>query len=161
MSADNHVAGVRLLETGILVEFRNVDMHVSPGPDDAEFGVRVELRLGTDEDDAADVVEWGAFGFLFVLGVLSFADARARGISTTKYQEKDDFFVSDFLDCLTFKRGELHFHADYVRGRRMKTDIIVRTDGTVTLTTWGRGKAALRWLDQLKGKKFMQVVNAQ
>jgi hypothetical protein len=40
----------------------------------------------------------------------------------------------------------------------MKTDINVRSDGTVTLSTWGRGEAALRWLDRLKGKKLMELV---
>ena len=40
----------------------------------------------------------------------------------------------------------------------MKTDVTIRADGTVTLTTWGRGKAALRWLDRLKGKKLMEAV---
>jgi hypothetical protein len=27
----------------------------------------------------------------------------------------------------------------------------------VTLTTWGRGQSALRWLDKLQGKKMMDV----
>jgi hypothetical protein len=45
------------------------------------------------------------------------------------------------------------FCADYLRGRSLKTDIIVRPNGTVTLTTRGRGKTAWRWLDTLKGKK--------
>ena len=55
-------------------------------------------------------------------------------------------------------RGELHFYADYIRGRRLKTDIVVRKDGTATLQTFGRGKAAVRWLEKLQGKKMMQFV---
>ncbi|MCG6861742.1 MAG: hypothetical protein LJE70_10760 [Chromatiaceae bacterium] len=40
----------------------------------------------------------------------------------------------------------------------MKTEVTVRPDGTVTLTTWGRGKSALHWLDRLQGKKRVQAV---
>jgi hypothetical protein len=57
-----------------------------------------------------------------------------------------------------FEISGLRFYADYIRGRSMKTDITVRSDGTVRLTTWGRGEAALRWLDRLKGKKLMELV---
>jgi hypothetical protein len=35
---------------------------------------------------------------------------------------------------------------------------MVRSNGTVTLETTSRGKAALHWLEQLKGKKLMQLV---
>ena len=104
------------------------------------------------------MVEWAAFGFIFVLAVLSFADARPRGISEVDYSAKDDLTVADFLEGLSFGTRGLHFRADYIRGRSMKTDITVRSDGTVTLTTWGRGEAALRWLDRLKGKKLMELV---
>ena len=40
----------------------------------------------------------------------------------------------------------------------MKTEVTIRPDGTVRLTTWGRGKSALHWLDRLQGKKRIQVV---
>lgn len=69
------------------------------------------------------------------------------------YRERDELSVSDFFEGLAFRRGELHFRADYIRGRRVKTDITVRSDGSVTVTTVGRGKAPFRWLDRLKGKK--------
>jgi hypothetical protein len=39
------------------------------------------------------------------------------------------------------------------------TRVVVRSNGTVTLETPGRGKAALRWLEQPQGKKLMQLVN--
>jgi hypothetical protein len=58
-----------------------------------------------------------------------------------------------------FLRGELHFDADYIRGRRVKTHIVVRSNGTCTIETVGRGKAALRWLERLRGKKHLQVVS--
>jgi len=40
----------------------------------------------------------------------------------------------------------------------MKTDIAVRKDGQLTLSTWNRGQAALRWLDRLQGKKMLTLV---
>ena len=65
--------------------------------------------------------------------------------------------VSALANC-SIRRGALHFQADYIRGRRVKTDITVRSDGSVTVTTVGRGRAPLRWLDRLKGKKAMRIV---
>lgn len=65
-----------------------------------------------------------------------------RNLSVADYSEKDDLRLADFMECLRFVRGELHFDADYIRGRRIKTRV-VRADGTVRLETIGRGKAAL------------------
>jgi hypothetical protein len=42
----------------------------------------------------------------------------------------------------------------------VKTDVEVRPNGTVELATRGRGKAALRWLDRLKGKKLLEVIES-
>ncbi len=50
-------------------------------------------------------------------------------------------------------------HGDYIRGRRLKTSITVKADGAVILETVGRGKAALRWLDRMKGKKMISLIN--
>lgn len=55
-------------------------------------------------------------------------------------------------------RPSLRFSADYVRGRRMKTEVVLQPDGSGTLSTMGRGKAAILWLERLKGKKRWQVV---
>lgn len=159
MNADDQFAAVELIESGTLVEFRILDVKIQPALDEAEFGVQVDLQLGTEEEqDVSNDVEWGSFGFLFVLGTFSFADARPRGSSGAEFRENDEFGVADFLKGLTFARGELHFTADYLRGRRMKTSIVVRSEGTVTLATLGRGKSALRWLDRLQGKKAMTLV---
>jgi hypothetical protein len=72
--------------------------------------------------------------------------------------EEDEFGVTDLFDGLRYVQGELHFSADYLRGRSMKTDIVVRPNGTATLTTQGRGKTTWRWLDRLKGKKHLEPV---
>jgi hypothetical protein len=158
MTTDDRSAGMHLLEKGTLVDFKILDVQVMPGPDDAEFGLRIDLRLGGDDEDSSDV-EWGGLGFCFVLAVLSFADARPRGASEMDYEKDDQITLVDFLGGLSFVRGELHFRGDYIRGRRLKTDITVKADGAVTLETVGRGKAALLWLDRLKGKKIMSLIS--
>ncbi len=79
---------------------------------------------------------------------------------TDQTRTQDDFTVDDFFACLTYAQNGLHLRADYIRGRSMKMDITIRPDGTVTLTTWGRGQSALRWLDKLQGKKLMDVVQS-
>lgn len=153
----------RLLETGVAVPFRVVKEEVLPSADASEFGMRVTLQLEDPEDpeeDAQDLVEWGAFAFLFVLALLSVADARPRGFSENEYSETDELRLADFLDGLTFRRGTLHFHADYVRGRCVKTGITVTAEGSVTIETVGRGKAPLRWLDRLKGERGLRVVGS-
>lgn len=155
------LAGVELLRTGTLVPVRIVEETVLPSPDEAEFGLRLALSFddGDDpEEDCADAVEWGALGFLFVIGVLSFADARSRGVSEQDYVEGDEFGVADFLAGLKFCNGALQLDTDYLRGRRMKTRVVVRPDGTGTIETTGRGKTALRWIARLKGETPLQAI---
>ncbi len=163
MSDNDRMVGHHLLETGVVVPFRLLEHEILPAPDQAEFGVRLKLKFEADDEDEdpEDIVEWGAFGFMFVLVVLSFADARPREASALDYRETDELTVSDFLACLSFRRGALAFRADYIRGRRMKTEIVVGSDGSVTLTTIGRGKAPFHWLDRIQGKKAMRVIDGE
>jgi hypothetical protein len=166
MASEAQVIGYELIKTGSLVSFRIVEEEVLATPDEAEFGMRLLLTFvaedgedDQDEDEVAEgTAEWGAFGFMFVLGVLSFAEARPRNASSVDYHEKDEFTVADFIEGLRFVRGELHFDADYIRGRRIKTRVAVHANGTVRLETTGRGKAVLRWLERLQGKKPLQLV---
>jgi hypothetical protein len=158
--------GHELLKTGLQVSFCIVEEEVLPALDEAEFGMRLLLKFvaqegedDQDEDDvAADTAEWGAVGFIFALSVLSFDEARPRNQSSIDYHEKDEFSVADFIQGLRFVRGELHFEADYIRGRRLTTVIAVRANGTVRLETTGRGKAVLRWLERMQGKKLLHLV---
>jgi hypothetical protein len=90
--------------------------------------------------------------------VLSFANARPRGYSEKEYDTEDDFEVVQPIEHLRYERGTLRFDSEYVRGRCMKTDITVRPNGCVTLSTRCRGEAALRWLDRLKVKKLLAAV---
>lgn len=116
--------------------------------------VRIEGRLGPEQDgDSTDDVERYAFGFIYALGMLSFADARPCGSSAMLFEKKDEWAAEDMLRYLRFIRGELHFHADYERGRWIKTTIIVRADGRFTLETVNRGEAATRWVAKVQGKR--------
>src|SRR3972149_3502067 len=133
MTENDRVVGHHLLETGVVVPCRLLEHEILPAPDPAEFGARLKLKFEPDDEDEEpeDIVEWGAFGFLLVLAVPSFGDARPRESSALDYRETDEFTVSDFLSSLSFRRGALEFRADYIRGRRIKTDIIVRSNGAV------------------------------
>ncbi|MCC7384632.1 MAG: hypothetical protein IT384_22480 [Deltaproteobacteria bacterium] len=110
-------------------------------------------QLDEDADpDECSTVEWGALGFVFALAVLSFAGARPRGYSEKEYTAEDDFEVVELIEHLRYERGELRFAADYVKGRCMKTDVTVRPNGRVTLSTRCRGEAAL---NALAGETFI------
>lgn len=151
----------QLLHDATLAEIGVSETQIAPtGADDRH--VRIEGRLGLEEDEDGDPVndaEHFAFGFIYALGVLSFADARPRGVSGMHFEENDDWSVGDMLRHLTFERGELHFYADYVRGRCMKTTVIVRGNGTFLLDTVNRGEAATRWIAKLQGKKMLRPVD--
>jgi len=97
-------------------------------------------------------------GMMAPMSLLSFEDARPRGVSGMHFEETDTWTVGDMVRHLQFEKGELHFYADYVRGRCMKTTIIIRADGTFTLDTVNRGEAMTRWIAKLQGKKILSAV---
>jgi hypothetical protein len=152
-------AGYQLLETASLVDFKRGEPLIQTCTDGENLFLQVDLVFGVDdEDEPEDIAEWASFGLIFTLAVLSFADARPRGHSDIDFVDDDEFTVADLFECLRFANGELRFSADYLRGRCMKTDITVRRDGRVILSTRNRGQAALRWLDRLQGKKTLKLV---
>lgn len=159
MKTEDRNAAYALLADGTLVDFDVIDSKITATPDKTNVSVTIELVFKADEEsEPEEVVEWGSFGFIFALAVLSFADARPRGFSDQEYNEHDEFNIADFHQCLTFNKTGLHFSADYIRGRCLKTDITVRPNGTVQISTRNRGRISLRWLDRLKGKKLMQLL---
>lgn len=159
MDTEQRQAGFRLLEQAVATEFEILRSEVFAGPDGAEFGFRIELQFVRDADETSPYDESGALGFLFALGVLSFSDARPRGASERDYREQDEFGVVDFIDCLSHTvDGRLRFHADYLRGRRMKTRVDVPPEGPVVIDTQGRGKSAEHWLARLRGARPLQPV---
>ena len=157
MHTEQRQAGFRLLEQAAVTEFEILRSEVIAGPDGGEFGLRIELQFVRDADESLSSDESGALGFLFAMGVLSFADARPRGASERDYREQDEFGLDDFVDCLSHTvGGHLRFDADYVRGRRMKTRIDVPPAGPVVIDTQGRGKSAEHWLARLRGARQLR-----
>src|SRR5258708_7530465 len=152
-----------LIHSATLAEILVADIAINPTTADDKH-VRIEGRLGREEGENGEPtsdVEHYAFGFIYALGALSFEDARPRGVSEMHFEENDSWTVGDMVRRLTFERGELHFYADYVRGRCMKTTVIVRADGTFMLDTVNRGEAATRWIAKLQGKKILSAVAAE
>jgi hypothetical protein len=142
-----------LIRDGTLFdELEILSTTITPTVGDEDLHVRIEIQV----DD--ELIESCAFGLIFVLGVLSFADARPRGVSGNWFEDEDQFTAADMLRHLRFTHGTLHMYVDYLRGRCVKTTLDVFRDGKVILDTVNRGEAATRWVRRLQGKKFLQAV---
>ncbi|MEQ9319516.1 MAG: hypothetical protein RIF41_10180 [Polyangiaceae bacterium] len=146
------LAGYKLVESGTLMTFDVVSTDIRPTPSDDDKVVEIELQL--DEDLLASC----ALGFMFVLCLQSFHHGRPRGISGAWFEDDDEFTVEDFLDNLRYSHGNLYIFLDYVRGRCLKTTITIGKDGKCQLQTYNRGEALTRWVDLLRGKKFLEPV---
>jgi hypothetical protein len=120
------------------------------------FMENIRVRVTTQADP--EILESCALGVIYALGVLSFHDARPRGVSGRDFATKDEWTVADMLRCLTFPNGRIYFYSDYVRGRMMKTSVEVFPDGRIALETQNRGEAATRWIQKLQGKKMLALV---
>jgi hypothetical protein len=144
-----------LVRSGTLFDDLEIlDTKIVPTIGNEDWAVTVEFKV--DED----LVETCVFGLIYVLGLLSFHDGRPRGVSGNWFEDDDQFTAADMVRHLKFKRGTLSMYVDYLRGRCMKTDIEVSSNGVVRLKTVNRGQAATRWVDRLRGKKFLQAVEA-
>jgi len=154
---DGRIAGYKLLESGTLVDFDILETKVEDSAGGDEAVVTIQLQMAGDEEMGESDAEWGAFGFIFALAVLSFNDARPRAYDDD-YVKDDEFSLVDLFACLRYERGELRFSADYIRSRCVKTDIRVRPDGRVTVATRARGTAAAHWVNRMKGEKPLQSV---
>src|SRR5437879_5290531 len=51
MASDAQIIGYELLKTGTLVSFRIVEEEVLSAPDEAEFGLRLQLKFVPDRED--------------------------------------------------------------------------------------------------------------
>ncbi len=143
-----------LLRNAVAAEVSVTSTEVRPTSTGDRY-VRIEGRLG--EDESSDV-EWAAVGFIYAIGVLSFAAARPRGVSGMHFEPQDQWTAADLLRHLRYERGRLVCETDYVRGRMMKTTVTVFPDGRFTLTTTNRGEAASRWVAQIQGKRLLHPV---
>jgi len=68
-------------------DLRSTSTEVSPTSTGDRY-VRIEGRLGDDENTD---VEWAALGFIYAIGVLSFAAARPRGVSGMHFEAQDQW----------------------------------------------------------------------
>ena len=120
-------AWLQLVKTGTLVQFRVLDTHTEPAPDKENVAVRADLIFTSEEEeiDPADVAEWGAFGFLYTLALLSFTDARPRGYSEKEFLPEAHFTGSDFFVCVSYRQSGLQWRADYVLGGCVTTEMRV------------------------------------
>ena len=102
-----------------------------------------------------------ALGILFALSLMSFTFAGPRGYSDSYFIPDEEWNLSYFVEGLSYEYGNIEFTADYISGRFIKTDIVYRRGGRVTITTTNRGKGADRWLMHLQGKKHIQEVKGK
>lgn len=142
----------QLVQTAVLVDIKVEDTVVKPTVDNDDFRVRIVMHVDEEE------LETSAFALIFTLGALSFHDGRPRGFSGMHFDDDDDWTLPDMMKGLEYRRGGLHFYADYVRGRCLKTSIELAADGTLTLETVNRGQAATRWVSKLQGEKTIRLV---
>jgi hypothetical protein len=56
-------------------------------------------------------------------------------------------------------RGEFRFYADYVRGRMMKTEVIVRRDGSLVVETVNRGDVACGCVRLIEAERLPSVAD--
>ena len=153
--SEDHRIEYDLVRDGTLFEHLELlEETVTPTTGDDDLHVRIRFRV------EEDLVETCGIGLVYVLGLLSFHDGRPRGISGTWFEDDDEFTAADMLRHLQFTRGRLHMHVDYLRGRCIKTTVEISSDGEVMLETVNRGSAATRWVDRLRGKKFLEVVRS-
>lgn len=138
------IAGVELVTT---------DVRVNPTTGDDKHVV-IEGRFACeDELELDDLVEDLSLPLLFGIVALSFADAVPAGNSGEfGFDTTDQLRADDVLRHLRFRRGELNVYLDYLRGRMVKTTVVVRPDGRFTIDTVNRGEAATRWLEMLEGR---------
>ena len=154
MPNDDETIEYDLIRSATCVDIRVFKTEKQPTSADDWF-LQIEGRLGDEEEDD---VEFAGMGFIYAIGLLSFADARPRGNSEMDYVSTDEWSSADLLRHFRFEHGELRFDADYVRGRCVKTTIHVRSDGTFRLETINRGQVATRWIARLQGKRILAPV---
>jgi len=88
-----------LLRNAVAAEVSVTSTEVRPTSTGDRY-VRIEGRLG--EDESSDV-EWAAVGFIYAIGVLSFAAARPRGVSGMHFEPQDQWTAADLLRHLRYE----------------------------------------------------------
>jgi hypothetical protein len=92
--------------SGPLVRFRRVALVLErlAEPTFGDQNWHVRIRIQADEE----LIESGALSLIYTLGMLSFHDARTRGVSGQWFEAADQWSAADRLRHLEFRRAELH-----------------------------------------------------
>ena len=139
-----------MIHNATLLDFEVVATTVEPTSGNDDF--HVVIRLKTDDD----LFEKAALGVMFTLAMLSFHDARPRGVSGQWFGDDDQLTNADFLEGFEYARALCT--TDYVRGRCLKTMVQIHPNGRIALETGNRGQAATRWVARLQGKRLLKAV---
>ncbi len=115
-----------LLEAVVALDLQLVDTKI-----DSLDGEIVHLKIVLQDDP--EVLSSCAWSLIYAIGALSFHDARPRGFSDRDFVENDEWTAADMLAGLCYENGRLHFHADYVRGRSVKTTVTIDREGKIVV----------------------------
>jgi hypothetical protein len=140
-----------LLRSALALSLTVEETDITPTVDATNMVVRIRGRFGGRDGGSGGEGDesWGAIPLIFAIGALSFEDAGPRGASQDDFEPEDVWAVADLLAGIRYVRGDLHFYADYVRGRCMKTRVVVNRDGGFEIETVNRADAATRWIARL------------
>ena len=100
--------------------------------------------------DEIELLSGCVWGLIYTIGALSFEAAPLHGNLEADLSGGDRWNVGDMLAHLAFANGKLQFHADVVRGRCMRTMMVVDQGGTIFIQTVDRGQALARWIARLR-----------
>lgn len=146
----NSSAARELVERVATMPIRILSSDATEEPGFSAHRLRCKIRREDVED--------GALAVIFAVAALSFADARPRGSSHIDYVERDAWTVDDLCRHVRYLNGALRLDADYVRGRMMKTVVTAWPTGVVEIVTRNRHEMATRWIETLKGKRHLKLV---
>lgn len=130
-----------------------IEQNKIPDLTQEELFVEITGQLKEPED-----IEWAGLRLLFTLACLSFAHAKPKGFSVNDYKENDVFLMSDFISGVKFNNGSLTWHGDYIKGRKIKTDLLVDSGGFFKIATYARGSGPQFWINFLNGQQRLFAV---
>ena len=114
MSDDQVPIEYELLHTATLADITIMSTDIQPTTDEDSW-VRIEAKVGNEEEDENDV-EWSAFGLIYALGVLSFSDARPRGMSGIEFEKKECAPFTQINTLSGWRKGPTGFNVYNLQG---------------------------------------------
>lgn len=147
----HRASGLVLLKTAVGTPLRILRCESRPTTDD-DFAVHVDCKLLRED------VRHAAVPIVFAVAVISFGEAKPRGMSEADYFAGDEFTPADLVEHLHFEHGEIRLDLDHLRGRMVKTHIRISRDGILHIDTVNRGEVLPRWVNWLKGKPHLRAL---